>query len=753
MVAVVPLIISVGLMLLSRLLLKPKKTGEKDGLGEDQPNNYATRGTVVPTIYGKRRVGASVVWVGDRKTKKESVGGGGKKGGGGGGSIKQVVYYESRCDVIAVGPLGSLHMIFKAGKKLWEGPIDSENSPSGTSIDLGKNGAFTIYWGEVDQPINEFLGASTRIGIKSRWPLWAYIVWEKVRLGPSPQWPQIEYVITGGCADGSPLSDSEFNITAGSAEGVNGAHVIYTLLTAPWPHGVGDQLDKDEVDWTGIEAFGLLVEDEGLPMNIEMGKGDPVSNTISLILTDCGVSMPQVGNKLQFIPIRKETEDVVVLSDDLVVPASVEREIDRGERSINRPVFYIKDETGGTYRQLDYKFDDDAALSAGGVRPQTIEISTITSPSVGARVANRRCQEALATSGVSLEVLRGARLLVPGQAFDYDGVRYRVTGKSLSDESPAAKIDGIVDIYGIPGINDDWVPPDFGGPLSAQPDIIFTFLEIPPELSRVTAIGVLRARKHEQIAGAFIYASANGAAYTQIGNQDAACAAGVLEASIAASGTGDIIAAGPVFEPYNDEIESALDLSSDTPSWQQGRQIMVINNEIFFVQSVTMQDQPVWQESHAYSLGQYVKPSVGNGFRYKCTTAGTSNADQPDWPTETGLTVTDGSVVWECHRFGYTANNMIRARYGTAMALHNAGDVCFLADTEQIEALTATILTPGAGICIKTSPFTSSDEVDISGVSPVCKTLTGAATGSPFLADGTGDLFITSLGENLVYVD
>lgn len=60
-----------------------------------------------------------------------------------------------------------------------------------------------------------------------------------------------------------------------------------------------------------------------------------------------------------------------------------------------------------------------------------------------------------------------------------------------------------------------------------------------------------------------------------------------------------------------------------------------------------------WEASTAYSLGDIVVPTAGleNGFRYECTTAGTSDASEPTWPTTEGATVNDGTVVWTC-RYG-----------------------------------------------------------------------------------------------------
>ncbi len=52
-----------------------------------------------------------------------------------------------------------------------------------------------------------------------------------------------------------------------------------------------------------------------------------------------------------------------------------------------------------------------------------------------------------------------------------------------------------------------------------------------------------------------------------------------------------------------------------------------------------------WQATTAYVVGGFVIPGTANGHYYKCTTAGTSDATEPTWPTD-GTTVTDGTVEW-----------------------------------------------------------------------------------------------------------
>lgn len=89
---------------------------------------------------------------------------------------------------------------------------------------------------------------------------------------------------------------------------------------------------------------------------------------------------------------------------------------------------------------------------------------------------------------------------------------------------------------------------------------------------------------------------------------------------------------------------------------------------------------PEWVASTAQALDDSAEPTVGNNRRYVVTTAGTTGASEPTWPTAIGSSVVDASVVWTCvaesHepaeiKLAATAVGLDSATAGAALALGN----------------------------------------------------------------------------------
>lgn len=100
-----------------------------------------------------------------------------------------------------------------------------------------------------------------------------------------------------------------------------------------------------------------------------------------------------------------------------------------------------------------------------------------------------------------------------------------------------------------------------------------------------------------------------------------------------------------------------------------------------------LDDPGVWVTLTAYILGDFRRPTTANGFRYEITTAGTTAAGEPTWPTTIGGTVVDGTATWTCRSFAVTDTNCPPTRIITkrqqklyaAGASPNLGNVSFCA--------------------------------------------------------------------------
>ena len=68
--------------------------------------------------------------------------------------------------------------------------------------------------------------------------------------------------------------------------------------------------------------------------------------------------------------------------------------------------------------------------------------------------------------------------------------------------------------------------------------------------------------------------------------------------------------------------------------------------------------KPQWAANKAVKKGDRRRPTVGNGFVYECTVAGTTGATEPTWPTTSGATVTDGTVTWKAVSQSVGISNM-----------------------------------------------------------------------------------------------
>lgn len=759
---------AIGLLLLARLFIRPSNGGPSINQ-DDQPTTLSRRGAFIPYIFGRAITEPGFGWADDvgRYSRQEAIGGasGGKgKGGGGGGSIGQTVWFSAGWHQIATGPRTALRGIYEGGKKVWppEGDpgITRTSAPSGTIINAGQVGTFAIYWGEFDQPVDSVL--QTKMGIGSRWPGLCHIVWRDKRLGSSQAWPVLKYETEGDIKCVDALADPYIMDDGEGARGVNGMHAVLQILTGKFPYGFG--LSAEEVDRVSAETASSVVIDEHLAVNFVIRDGENGEKTLQGIFTDLGMMMPIFGPKLMFMMMRQNVSDVPVLSNDVLMSPNLEIIVPTDEKDFDRVVF--------TYKDQDYAYrDNDIAFSNDGVADEkrrykevTISLATPTHVRVATTIANRRIQEPFGDDGtIKIKAVRGASLLLPGQAFNLPEVGPVRVFSSVPDTFTAAcTIECILDSYGIaPDLNiidtGNQNAGDSGGtPLGAEQDIAFTFIELPEALSGgMLRIVVARIRAHSGITGANIWVSADGASYVSLGQQTGACGGGIIEDALPPSDE-DTIEDGPTFEVYGPDIGTIRDLTSDVAGWSSGSQIAIINKEVFFLRNITAVSEDDWDPSHIYAVGDSVIPTAVfgvTGFRYVCVDPGTSAGAEPSWSRVAGESTVDNGVVWRTAGYRYETHGLKRARYGTVKGDHEAGAFIFICNPNILTPMSSPLLVPGVDICMKTQPYTPAVATTISGADAVCDTITGIGTGKTYWVDDEAELLIDSDDDRFFFKD
>lgn len=83
---------------------------------------------------------------------------------------------------------------------------------------------------------------------------------------------------------------------------------------------------------------------------------------------------------------------------------------------------------------------------------------------------------------------------------------------------------------------------------------------------------------------------------------------------------------------------------SSEPTWPTTDRGTVVDGTVTWQDCTN--DLPRFQTSHAYSLGEIVRPTTNNSRTYRVTTAGTSGGSEPTWPTTAQGTVTSGGVTF-----------------------------------------------------------------------------------------------------------
>ena len=433
--------------------------------------------------------------------------------------ITQTAYFESSWHVLACGPVMMINGIWENGKKV-AGPIYSDATPSGSTVSIGENSSFKVYWGFSDvfnsapsthgncsssNPAHEdpILRNFCQTGLpedgkQSCWPNVCSVVWQTRRLGVYPRWPQVEYDIysesSGGAqayACGFDIEDSGYSDGGCSGNGpdtsecwgVNPAVSLFKILTGPYPTGLsipGEWMDYHLFQ----EAAEYIRSNELWNSNILIQAGHKYHRVIGELLTDMGALLIErdglIGPKI----IRKgmdSDEPIPLLTGDILRPPL--DEVARSHiSSMNESIQFKYHQRSLNYRQNTIDIDNQESVADGEFRRKTTsaEMATVTSWYSATVVANRRSYESM-VSGSTLTVSgdRGLRNLRPGELVDVANLgKYRITTMTPDFDSIGVKLELTLDPYSVGEIT-PWSPDDTTVEppvITADPDISQDFL-------------------------------------------------------------------------------------------------------------------------------------------------------------------------------------------------------------------------------------------------------------------------------------
>lgn len=525
----VAIILAVGLSLLSRLLFKPKPNTL---LENDKPISSSQRGSFVPLVIGTRNTGAVFLWTGGSIIIQENTGSTGGKGiPGGGEAILENIFYGQAIQAFAVGPGANLNGISVGGEIIPNSVgLNKLSAPSGTTVSFGNMGSARIYWGEPDQPLSSMLTAA--LGIATRAPYIIRLEWDRLRLGTTDIWPLVEAIVEPVPTSGGAGISVDAIIEDADEKGINPAHIIWQLLTAPFPWGSG--FSTNWVNISAITTLGDLAVAENIGMNLLIQNGDPVDKILGEVLQDFGTLLPLCNGVFSPFAIRRYTDPIETLLDEMLLPPV--EEIEKQHISISGDALvYEYIDADQNYRTATIDLDDDSAVAIRNQRKtKKIPLSTITHRPTASKVVNRlSLQDLNNLISPTISGLRNLRQAVPGQPFNISGIGVvRVMTVTPDMESPKVKIELLKDIFDttISSYEDPDLPDQDFPSGDLEPDIRYVVIETPRLFSgNQNFIAVGRHRANQSIVGANILASGDDITYELVGPQNISATGGLVE--------------------------------------------------------------------------------------------------------------------------------------------------------------------------------------------------------------------------------
>jgi hypothetical protein len=458
-----------------------------------------------------------------------------------------------------------------------------------------------------------------------------------------------------------------FEILGSSSRGLNPAAILWQLFFEPPPFGLGMSTSEFELsDFEYIADYFCASGTEPTPMSLQLGAGKSFLEGISYVLEDIGAGWwyDTLRGKYRITVVRPNaSEQPVLITTNEYSEADLELTFNFSVKAPANKVFSFTDAnrrfTRSTIRISDdgrYKLCEDPSSTK-------VDLNTVRDAATANRVAQRRSQENEDLENVPLTLPFKFLGIQLNKLYQIEGLPhyYRVGSSSPNLKEFTNKVVFTKDVY---TTNNDYVPieqdiieNDLLGP---YPDKLLRLIEP----TRVTdpdgdSVFLLKVRDHSQIAYSELIMSPDDSSYVGESGPAGFCIGGVLEEAIDI-GDRALIEEGPLVTVVGPDMLEVVDLTASEELWRAGTQLCIINNEVFFLRSITI-----------------------------------VSATQ------------------------FRLNGLLRARLGSIPQTHNVDDTLHITDSDMFTPTSPTYLAKGATLYAKTLPVANEVGMEADEIDPV----------------------------------
>lgn len=391
-------------------------------------------------------------------------------------------------------------------------------------------------------------------------------------------------------------------------DGPGPMHVFDEAMFAPWPRGMAG--DSSEWDTATLNSFATTAATEKIPCSVLAGGGAALSEAIEPIMSDAGfvIGFDVKTGLNRIMPIR-EPSVVAAVPEEAICDPLPEITTIHQEKRTTAKAYSFQDRAKRFRTGTIVSADSSQASFDAKNKTNKVEMGTVTDFNTATIVSERRgISETSEFATYKLHMNREARYLMPGECFTADGIteRLRVVDAEIDPLHPTVVINAVSDFFasvtsgytspaGLAESGDeaDTIPPadleagaipppggwDGGSPPAAHGDAM---------VFGGSGIWIPRIRATANTAGARIWVSKDDTTYDVVGDSRRHAAGGTLLGTLPNNAT-EIAGAGPDITLAGPDLALIRDLAGD-PGWAAGEQLMVIGDEILFLEGVDVVD-------------------------------------------------------------------------------------------------------------------------------------------------------------------